>query len=83
VTDADTSCLHRLQTETLKFNSQTQNPKLNTSVNSQLCLLYISIGTDDGLITTHDIMKNMLNSKGVKYMLMEKPGYGHEWLSGD
>ena len=36
-------------------------------------------GTDDGLITTHGAMKSLLKAKGVKFTLMEVPGYGHEW----
>lgn len=55
------------------------HPKMDASVNSQLRLLYLAIGTVDGLITTHDELKKILNSKGVKYILLETPGYGHEW----
>jgi hypothetical protein len=40
---------------------------------------YLSIGVDDGLITTHGAMKRLLQDKGVKYVLLEVPGYGHEW----
>jgi len=57
-------------------------PKLDASVNSQLKLLYLSIGTVDGLITTHNELKKILDDKAVKYTLIELPGYGHEWGSG-
>lgn len=30
------------------------------------------------LITTHGVIKDVLDSRGVKYTLMEKEGYGHE-----
>jgi enterochelin esterase-like enzyme len=55
------------------------HPRLDSGVNSQLKLLYVAIGTDDGLITTHGAIKKMLDGKGVKYTLVETPGYGHEW----
>jgi enterochelin esterase family protein len=54
-------------------------PQLNASANSQLRLLYLSIGTEDGLITTHGVVKQALKSKGVNTILVEIPGYGHEW----
>jgi enterochelin esterase family protein len=55
------------------------HPKLNAEVNSQLKLFYISMGMEDGLITTHGVLKGILESQGVEYTLMEKEGYGHEW----
>src|SRR5512143_547581 len=55
------------------------HPALDASVNSRLRLLYLAIGIDDGLITTHGAMKKLLDDKGVKYTLFEVPGYGHEW----
>jgi len=54
-------------------------PQLNSSVNKQLKLLFVSIGTDDGLITTHTKLKQILDDQKVKYTLVEIPGYGHEW----
>jgi enterochelin esterase-like enzyme len=54
-------------------------PQLNASANSQLRLLYLSIGTEDGLISTHGVVKQALKSKGVNAILVESPGYGHEW----
>jgi enterochelin esterase-like enzyme len=55
-------------------------PQLNSSANARLRLLYISIGTADTLApTTHNVVKQVLKEKGVKYTLMEFPGYIHEW----
>ena len=54
-------------------------PELNKGANSKLNLLYVSIGTDDGLITTHNKVKETLDKQGVDYSLVEIPGYGHEW----
>lgn len=55
-------------------------PQLNSSANDRLRLLYISIGTADTLApTTHNVVKQVLKEKGVKYTLMEFPGYIHEW----
>ena len=47
--------------------------------NARLRLFYVAMGTDDGLITTHAAIKKLLDDKGVKYTLVEVPGYGHEW----
>jgi len=54
-------------------------PQLNASANERLRLLYISIGTADTLMTTHGVVKQVLQEKGMKYTLMEFPGYIHEW----
>jgi enterochelin esterase-like enzyme len=45
----------------------------------RLRLLYLAIGIDDGLITTQGAIKKLLQDKGLKYTLLEVPGYGHEW----
>jgi len=55
------------------------HPYLNSNINSKLSLLYISMGLDDGLITTHGVIKDLLERQGVNFTLMEKEGYGHEW----
>jgi enterochelin esterase-like enzyme len=31
------------------------------------------------LITTHGDLKRILDGRGVKYTLVEMPGYAHEW----
>jgi len=54
-------------------------PQLNADANSKLRLFYLAIGTEDGLITTHGVVKQMLASKGVNAMIRELPGYAHEW----
>jgi len=54
-------------------------PQLDSSANDRLRLLYISIGTADTLMQTHNVVKRVLAEKGVKYTLMEFPGYIHEW----
>lgn len=54
-------------------------PQLNADANDKLRLLYLSIGIDDGLITTHTKLKQILDDQKVKYSLVEIPGYGHEW----
>ena len=54
-------------------------PQLNASANARLSLLYVSIGTADTLMTTHSVVKQVLKEKGMKYTLMEFPGYIHEW----
>jgi enterochelin esterase-like enzyme len=55
-------------------------PQLNSSANDRLRLLFISIGTADTLApTTHNVVKQVLKEKGVKYTLVEYPGYIHEW----
>jgi enterochelin esterase-like enzyme len=54
-------------------------PQLDASANDRLRLLYISIGTADTLQETHKVVKQVLKEKGVKYTLVEFPGYIHEW----
>nr|MCU0255780.1 hypothetical protein [Vicinamibacterales bacterium] len=54
-------------------------PQLNAEANARLRLLYVSIGTDDALITTHGVVKQVLKDKGVEYELVEFPGQQHEW----
>ena len=54
-------------------------PQLNASANSQLRLLYLAIGTEDGLISAHGVVKQILKSKGLNATTVETPGYGHEW----
>jgi enterochelin esterase-like enzyme len=54
-------------------------PQLNSGANDKLRLLYVSIGTADTLQATHNVVKQVLKEKGMKYTLMEFPGYIHEW----
>jgi enterochelin esterase-like enzyme len=55
------------------------NPTLGANLNKDMRLFFVAIGTDDALIATHESFKALLKSKGVKYSLLEVPGYGHEW----
>lgn len=54
-------------------------PQLNASANDRLHLLYLAIGTDDALTTTHAAVKKVLQEQGVRFTLVETPGYAHEW----
>jgi enterochelin esterase family protein len=54
-------------------------PQLDANANARLRLFYVSIGSQDGLITAHNAFKELLEEKGVKATIVEKPGYGHEW----
>jgi enterochelin esterase family protein len=54
-------------------------PQLDASANSKLRLLYMHMGAEDGLITAHGTVKDLLKSKGIKATVIETHGYGHEW----
>ena len=54
-------------------------PQLDSNANARLRLFYVSIGSQDGLITAHNAFKELLEEKGVTATIVEKPGYGHEW----
>jgi enterochelin esterase-like enzyme len=54
-------------------------PQLNASANSKLHLLYVTVGAEDGLIATHGVLKQLLESKGVNVVWVETEGYNHEW----
>ncbi|MCX6627131.1 MAG: alpha/beta hydrolase-fold protein, partial [Candidatus Solibacter sp.] len=54
-------------------------PQLNASANSKLRLLYLHIGAEDGLISSHNLVKDLLKSKGINAATIETHGYGHEW----
>lgn len=55
------------------------HPRLDAQINAQFRLLYIAIGQDDGLITSHVALKGLLDKQGVRYSAIEKAGYSHEW----
>jgi len=46
---------------------------------SRLRLFYISVGSDDGLITANHQLKEWLEGKKIKFMYTETPGYAHVW----
>ena len=54
-------------------------PNIDSSVNSQLKMLYISCGTADGLITSNRQFKEWLRSKDIRFIDVETEGYGHLW----
>jgi enterochelin esterase family protein len=54
-------------------------PKLNSSANSSLRLLYLSCGNDDFLFQANRQFKGWLNEKAIKFVDVETPGYAHVW----
>jgi enterochelin esterase-like enzyme len=60
-------------------NYDAEFPNLNSSVNSQLHLLWIACGTDDRLIGPNRKFREWLTSKGVRHTDIETPGM-HTWM---
>lgn len=60
-----------------KFDAQF--PALDGKANSQLRLLWIACGTEDGLIKLNRNFKEWLNTKGVRYTPIETAG-AHTWM---
>jgi enterochelin esterase-like enzyme len=54
-------------------------PSLDSKANSQLRLLWIACGTEDGLITSNRTLRGWLASKGVRHIDIETPG-GHTMM---
>ncbi len=54
-------------------------PEIEKAANDRIKLLYISVGAQDGLITAHRDLRDLLNAQGVEFEYIEEPGYGHEW----
>jgi len=54
-------------------------PDLGPDLNKKLHLLYFSVGGSEGLLEEEEAGKKVFDEKGVKYIWMERPGYGHEW----
>ena len=54
-------------------------PQLSASTTRQLHVLYLSCGTDDGLIAVNRDVKNWLKSKQIGFVDVETPGYAHVW----
>jgi enterochelin esterase-like enzyme len=52
---------------------------LPTNANAQLKLLWISCGTDDGLIGVNRKLNAWLDSKGIRHKQIETPG-SHTWM---
>jgi enterochelin esterase-like enzyme len=53
-------------------------PLLNAAANGKIKLLYLIVGSNDGLIVPLGVVRGILDSRGVKYTYREEPGYGHE-----
>lgn len=51
-------------------------PKLNADANMKL--VFMSVGSDEPLIQTFDLMKSFLNERGVKYKAIVEPGEIHD-----
>jgi enterochelin esterase family protein len=62
----------------LNENFDAAFPKLDAKANSQLKLLWISCGTEDGLIAVNRRFEAWLKTKDVKFTQIETPG-GHAW----
>jgi len=54
-------------------------PKLDSSSNARIHLLWIACGTDDGLLTPNRKFEEWLKSKDVRYTQIETPG-AHTWM---
>lgn len=54
-------------------------PRLDSSANSQLRLLWIACGTDDRLIAGNRQLREWLTSKGIRHTDIETPGE-HSWM---
>ena len=54
-------------------------PDVNASANPKLKVLWISCGTDDGLIKVNRAFKSWLKDKGVQFTDVETPGV-HDWM---
>ena len=58
---------------------QADFPSLDAKANSQLRLLWIACGTEDGLIKPNRDLREWLKSKGVQHTDIETPG-AHTWM---
>ena len=54
-------------------------PQLNSTANSKLHLLFVHIGLEDGLISSHNLIKDEFKKRGINGVFIETHGYGHEW----
>ncbi len=54
-------------------------PDLNAKTGAGLRLLYVSVGSEDGLIEANHQFKGWLREKGVPFVDIESPGYAHVW----
>lgn len=54
-------------------------PNLSAKTNSQLKVLWIACGLDDGLNAVNRQFKTWLKSKDIQFTDVEVPGYAHVW----
>jgi enterochelin esterase-like enzyme len=54
-------------------------PNLDANVNSQLRMLWLGCGADDGLITVNHQFEEWLAAKNIRFTKVETQGRGHEW----
>jgi enterochelin esterase-like enzyme len=54
-------------------------PSLTAKANSQLRLVWIACGNDDGLMAVNRQFKTWLKSKDIRFTELEIPGYAHVW----
>jgi len=63
----------------LRENFNQEFPGLNSSSHSQLHLLWVSCGTDDGLLGINQDFNKWLMSEEIKHTYVETPG-NHTWM---
>lgn len=66
---------YKLNSESIEKNV----PGLNESINNKLRLLYISCGTEDGLLSSNDEFESWLTVHKIHFTHQEIPGYAHVW----
>lgn len=54
-------------------------PNVGAKTNSQLRLVWIACGLDDGLLTVNREFKTWLKSKDIQFSDVEVPGFAHVW----
>jgi hypothetical protein len=54
-------------------------PNVTAKTNSQLRLVWIACGADDGLLTVNRQFQTWLKSKDIKFTGLEIPGFAHVW----
>ena len=54
-------------------------PNLDAKANSQIKLLWIACGANDGLLGVNQQFRDYLTSKNVTFTFKEVPGFAHVW----
>ena len=63
----------------LRQNFGQEFPDLNSSVNSRLHLLWVSCGSDDGLLGINQDLDKWLTAEDIRHTFVETPG-NHTWM---